>query len=218
MFRSFLSNFVFLSLIAGITGCATIYDSEQKSAVDSVSATPPQGIIYEIKRGDNLPLIAADVTGDVDNWQDIARYNNILNPASIKVGQKLYIPRSLIPAKSGAVEPAISATKKQQHSPVSASITPSTNSAERSIQRRSQRESSSSTYSVRYTCSEISRTTAYSLLASGHSYLDRDGDGHPCEWGKSQSRKTYTTNSNCHYVRGYRRKNGTYVRGHRRCR
>ena len=65
-----------------------------------------------------------------------------------------------------------------------------------------------------YTCSNLSKYEAYYLLSNGHSYLDRDGDGHPCEWGKVEG----TYRSNCHYVNGYYRKSGTYVSGHTRCR
>ena len=65
-----------------------------------------------------------------------------------------------------------------------------------------------------YTCSELSRSEAYSLLSSGYTYLDRDGDGHPCEWGKVEG----TYRSNCHHVKGYYRKSGTYVSGYTRCR
>ncbi len=81
--------------------------------------------------------------------------------------------------------------------------------------------SASSKYTAKriYTCSELNKSNAYSLLKSGHSCLDRDGDGHPCEWGKKKI-KTYAPSykSNCHYVGGYYRKGGTYVRGHMRCR
>jgi len=70
-----------------------------------------------------------------------------------------------------------------------------------------------------YTCSDISESQAYSLMRSGHTYLDRDGDGHPCEWGKKKI-NTYTPayKSRCYSVGGYYRKSGTYVRGHTRCR
>ena len=69
-----------------------------------------------------------------------------------------------------------------------------------------------------YTCANLSRSEAYAYLKAGHSYLDRDGDGHPCEWGKKKSLYKPTPKSNCHYVRGYYRKSGTYVSGHMRCR
>jgi len=73
-----------------------------------------------------------------------------------------------------------------------------------------------------FRCDDISKSRAYSLLLQGHFYLDRDGDGHPCEWEKTTYRRSYapsyTPSSNCHWVKGYRRKDGTYVSGHRRCR
>lgn len=73
----------------------------------------------------------------------------------------------------------------------------------------------------RFKCSELSRTLALKLLNSGHSYLDSDNDGVPCEYEYStfsDSPQVTSSGSNCHYVSGYRRKNGTYVRGYMRCR
>ncbi|MEO1656344.1 MAG: excalibur calcium-binding domain-containing protein [Pseudomonadota bacterium] len=60
--------------------------------------------------------------------------------------------------------------------------------------------------------------------SSDPSDLDRDGDGFACEFDPTSYRTTrtyqtpYKSNSNCHWVDGYRRKDGTYVRGHQRCR
>ena len=73
-----------------------------------------------------------------------------------------------------------------------------------------------------YTCSNLSLTQAYSYLQQGHYYLDADGDGHPCEWRRHvlswNPAPAATGGSNCHWVSGYTRKDGTRVRGHRRCR
>jgi hypothetical protein len=71
-----------------------------------------------------------------------------------------------------------------------------------------------------YSCSGLAEAEAYALLSAGHTYLDADGDGHPCEWGPRKPLVTSapTRSSNCHYVSGYRRKNGSYVSGHTRCR
>ncbi len=80
-------------------------------------------------------------------------------------------------------------------------------------------QNSSSSVADHYTCSELSESEAYLLLLGGHTYLDKDGDGDPCEWGKKSytSKKSYTPSSRSgHWVKGYRRKNGTYVRGHYR--
>lgn len=82
------------------------------------------------------------------------------------------------------------------------------------------------------------------LLAGGPELdphgLDRDGDGFACEWGatvrgmaatrarpvaavqpavRTRASTAYRpTGGRCHYVSGYTRRNGTYVRGHTRCR
>lgn len=73
-----------------------------------------------------------------------------------------------------------------------------------------------------FRCNELTKSEAYSMLMQGHFYLDRDGDGHPCEWEKTTYRivssPTYQPKMRCHWVKGYRRKDGTYVSGHRRCR
>ncbi|HGF5163484.1 TPA: excalibur calcium-binding domain-containing protein [Vibrio parahaemolyticus] len=77
---------------------------------------------------------------------------------------------------------------------------------------------------VKYKCSTLTRAMAQSLYQAGHTYLDRDSDGKPCE-SKSLSElysnsfgSSNVKGSSCHYVRGYTRKDGTYVRGHTRCR
>ena len=52
---------------------------------------------YVIQPGDNLVLIASEQTGASENWRRIADFNRIQNPASIKVGQAIWIPNDLIP-------------------------------------------------------------------------------------------------------------------------
>lgn len=70
------------------------------------------------------------------------------------------------------------------------------------------------------------RAAAQAALAGGDPHgLDGDGDGKACEWGTREERTTTNSSSpiigagsNCHWVSGYRRSNGTYVSGYRRCR
>ncbi len=52
---------------------------------------------YVVKTGDNLVLIAADVTRERENWRRIADFNRIANPATLKVGQTILIPKDLVP-------------------------------------------------------------------------------------------------------------------------
>lgn len=75
-----------------------------------------------------------------------------------------------------------------------------------------------------YRCSSISKQTALLLYSQGHTYLDRDHDGSPCEANDiaNEIASPYVaplppTGGRC-YVSGYYRKNGTYVKGYyRRC-
>lgn len=79
-----------------------------------------------------------------------------------------------------------------------------------------------------YKCSNISHALALQLFLQGHTYLDRDHDGKPCE-ATDIAVETITTpvitpvvpttpsTGQC-WVNGYYRKNGTYVNGYwRRC-
>lgn len=87
-----------------------------------------------------------------------------------------------------------------------------------------------------YTCSTISHATAILLYLQGHSYLDRDHDGKPCEATDINLEKpvytppaptlpsipiytpptpTSPSTGRC-WVNGYRRSNGTYVSGYYR--
>lgn len=54
-------------------------------------------IQYQVKTGDNLVLIAAEVTRQRENWRRIADFNRIANPATLKVGQTIWIPNDLVP-------------------------------------------------------------------------------------------------------------------------
>ena len=75
-----------------------------------------------------------------------------------------------------------------------------------------------------YRCSNISKQTALLLYSQGHTYLDRDHDGRPCEANDiaNEIASPYVappppSSGQC-YVNGYYRKNGTYVKGYyRRC-
>jgi len=75
-----------------------------------------------------------------------------------------------------------------------------------------------------YRCSDISHQTAVLLYLQGHTYLDRDHDGKPCEQTDiNTERVTYppsnpSPSSGMCWVNGYTKKNGTHVSGYyRRC-
>jgi hypothetical protein len=75
-----------------------------------------------------------------------------------------------------------------------------------------------------FKCSQISFALAQSLFAAGHTYLDRDHDGKPCEANDIAVEKNTpvisvpstpppSSTGRC-WVNGYTRKNGTYVSGY----
>ena len=47
---------------------------------------------YIVKSGDTLSRIATTFLGPNGDWREIARVNNITNPASLQIGQRLFIP------------------------------------------------------------------------------------------------------------------------------
>lgn len=76
-----------------------------------------------------------------------------------------------------------------------------------------------------YRCATLSTTQALLLYAQGHTYLDRDHDGKPCEANDIANELAHpyvpyvapsTGSSGQCYVNGYYRKSGTYVHGYYR--
>jgi hypothetical protein len=78
-----------------------------------------------------------------------------------------------------------------------------------------------------YKCSAITHETAILLYLQGHTYLDRDHDGKPCESTDitleapvyvPPTTPPSTPSTGMCWVNGYTRKNGTHVNGYwRRC-
>ena len=87
-------------LMALASGCAV--QPSEPTDPDTAFGNQFGTLRYEIKPGDNLVLVAADITHERENWRRIADFNRIDNPASIKVGQVIYIPRDLIPLDNSA--------------------------------------------------------------------------------------------------------------------
>lgn len=63
------------------------FTSKSNEATESESVS-----LYIVQRGDTLWDIAVKMYGDGLRWQDIAKPNNIQDPASLKVGVRLKIP------------------------------------------------------------------------------------------------------------------------------
>jgi len=89
-----------ICLILSLSACAT------KTEPGKEYGNQLGAIEYTIQPGDNLVLIASEQTRASENWRRIADFNRIQNPATIKVGQKIWIPKDLIPltAQNGSRE------------------------------------------------------------------------------------------------------------------
>lgn len=87
-----------LSLLLLFTGCTTTPPVIEPPVEAGKEFGNQLGAVeYVIKAGDNLVLIASEQTRASENWRRIADFNRIRNPASIKVGQTIWIPKDLIP-------------------------------------------------------------------------------------------------------------------------
>lgn len=63
------------------------------AAAMPTAPTMGNGRVYIVQKGDGLMAIARKFyNGDASQWRKIAAANNIQNPNSLKVGQKLVIP------------------------------------------------------------------------------------------------------------------------------
>jgi len=84
----------FTSLLAS---CAK--PQPEPEPIDPTTANGNQlgALEYQVKQGDNLVLIAAEITRNRDNWRRIADFNSIQNPATLVVGQRIWIPKDLVP-------------------------------------------------------------------------------------------------------------------------
>lgn len=73
------------------------------------------GVNFAVLPGEDLPQLAKRVTGNADNWHEIAKDNNLTSPTNLSGVQSVWIPNSLLP-KTG---------KQQQPSPPSKAPQPS---------------------------------------------------------------------------------------------
>ena len=54
------------------------------------------GFVHTVQwPGENLSLIAKWYTGSSSNWKELANVNSKLNPDSIRIGEKIFVHKSL---------------------------------------------------------------------------------------------------------------------------
>jgi hypothetical protein len=67
-------------------------DAEEYKAQNPTSGSETIERIWQVKAGDRLDLISAEVYGEATRWRRIAEHNQISNPLLLTVGQRLRIP------------------------------------------------------------------------------------------------------------------------------
>jgi hypothetical protein len=68
-------------------------DSDEYLPQNPTSGGGPLERVWQVRSGDRLDLIAADVYADAGKWRLIAEYNDIVNPFLLRAGQTLRIPK-----------------------------------------------------------------------------------------------------------------------------
>ncbi|MFK7893821.1 MAG: LysM peptidoglycan-binding domain-containing protein [Granulosicoccus sp.] len=74
-----------------IQGCATL-DPSGKGTANSVD----RSVMYTVKSGESLSVIAQNITGSASHWEAIAEHNAITDPRALKAGDTLEIPGDLM--------------------------------------------------------------------------------------------------------------------------
>lgn len=87
-----IQNMVGVCLLSlAIQSCATLQQAGTSGPTDT-----DQHVIYVVKQGDSLSDISLKLTGEVSNWQSIAKYNEISDPKKLAAGDSLKIPHDLL--------------------------------------------------------------------------------------------------------------------------
>jgi len=103
----FLTSTLIISAVAlGLSACSG-NNTRPTTEKNNIQASRQISLSYEVQRGDSLGLIAKRITGNSDNWAEIASVNGVNDPKSLQVGMLLLIPEYLIPemASTQSVEP-----------------------------------------------------------------------------------------------------------------
>lgn len=90
MLRSLYSILITVIVAALLAGCAP------RSKGPAVPPRPPS-IVHEVRYpGETLAIIAGWYTGNPKNWQEIASFNEGINPNKIRIGDQIEIQRYLL--------------------------------------------------------------------------------------------------------------------------
>lgn len=99
--RNNASLFIILSMaVLLLAGCAALTPgSKGNQDGDESSRLDGENIIHTVAPGDRLSDIALKYTGQIGQWEAIAAYNDITDPRTLRIGDTLTIPASMIPVR-----------------------------------------------------------------------------------------------------------------------
>jgi len=105
-------------LLISLQGCVAMSNNAMDLDPGSVYDTI---IEHTIEPGDRLVDLSAKYTGDGNQWRAIAAYNDITDPRSLRIGDVIAIPYSLIPEELRTAELKLS-TKNLEGSTTSLDV------------------------------------------------------------------------------------------------
>lgn len=111
--------FPIITLSLFLSACASTPKQGQEQTQPLVEDVPYQvtedytsGVIsYTVQGGDRLGDIALEFTGLSSNWREIANYNDISDPRSLREGMVLEIPTDMIPGYQRPTTAPVNPTK-----------------------------------------------------------------------------------------------------------
>ena len=97
LLKTLLACMALLWIFSGCTHRETIPESKSEISAAKAKEEPKPGeIVHTVQwSGEYLSLIAKWYTGSSSNWKSLAEANPELNPNSIRIGQKILIPKTL---------------------------------------------------------------------------------------------------------------------------
>lgn len=103
-----------------IAGCATSTTGSKRIKDDELSRIADEDVTHTVAPGDRLSDIALKYTGQIGQWEAIAAYNDITDPRTLRIGDTLTIPASMIPARQS---PLTTSTDRDSTKGVAAATT-----------------------------------------------------------------------------------------------
>ncbi len=106
------SGIIFSFAVLLMAGCSLADKASPQLSTHQASEEPTEpsqedsDYPYVVEAGDALFIIAQKVTGDGENWREIAEYNDIRDPRRLKVDDILLIPDHLLLANRQSNDPA----------------------------------------------------------------------------------------------------------------